>query len=65
MRNIADAALAGDADAAARACSRHLEEAGRVGLQALVEHLTAGHALDLEDGPKVCVLRFPATLCRF
>jgi DNA-binding GntR family transcriptional regulator len=37
MRGIVDAVLAGDADAAARACSRHVEEAGRVGLQALAE----------------------------
>ncbi|MGH3204906.1 MAG: GntR family transcriptional regulator [Streptosporangiaceae bacterium] len=37
MRDIVDAVLAGDADAAARACSRHVEEAGRVGLQALAE----------------------------
>lgn len=37
MRDIVDAVLAGDADAAARASSRHVEEAGRVGLQALAE----------------------------
>ncbi len=37
MRDIVDAVLAGGADAAARACSRHVEEAGRVGLQALAE----------------------------
>jgi GntR family transcriptional regulator, trigonelline degradation regulator len=37
MRDIVDAVLAGDADAAARACSRHVEEAGRVGVQALGE----------------------------
>jgi DNA-binding GntR family transcriptional regulator len=37
MRDLVDAVLAGDADAAARACSRHVEEAGRVGLQALAE----------------------------
>ena len=37
MRDIVDAVLAGDADAATRACSRHVEEAGRVGLQALAE----------------------------
>jgi DNA-binding GntR family transcriptional regulator len=37
MRDIVNAVLAGDADAAARACSRHVEEAGRVGLQALAE----------------------------
>jgi GntR family transcriptional regulator, trigonelline degradation regulator len=37
MRDIVDAVLAGDADAAARACSRHVEEAGRVGRQALAE----------------------------
>src|SRR6266704_2518021 len=35
MRAIVDAVLAGDAEAAARACSRHVEEAGRVALQAL------------------------------
>jgi GntR family transcriptional regulator, trigonelline degradation regulator len=35
LRAIVDAVLAGDADAAARACSRHVEEAGRIGLQAL------------------------------
>jgi len=29
--------LANNADAAARACSQHVEEAGRVGLQALAE----------------------------
>jgi len=37
IRDIVDAVLAGDADAVARACSRHVEEAGRVGLQALAE----------------------------
>lgn len=37
MRAIVDAVRAGDADAAAKACSRHVEEAGRVGLQALAE----------------------------
>ena len=37
MRDIVDAVLAGNADAATRACSRHVEEAGRVGLQALAE----------------------------
>lgn len=37
MRDIVDAVLAGDADAAACACSRHVEEAGRVGLHALAE----------------------------
>lgn len=37
MRDIVDAVLAGDADAAGRACSRHVEEAGRVGVQALGE----------------------------
>jgi DNA-binding GntR family transcriptional regulator len=37
MRDLVDAVLARDADAAARACSRHVEEAGRVGLQALAE----------------------------
>ena len=35
MQAIVDAVLADDAEAAARACSRHVEEAGRVGLQAL------------------------------
>jgi DNA-binding GntR family transcriptional regulator len=37
LRAIVDAVLAGDADAAARACSRHVEEAGRVGLAALIQ----------------------------
>ena len=37
MRDIVDAVLAGDADAAACACSRHVEEAGRIGLHALAE----------------------------
>lgn len=37
LRAIVDAVLDGDADAAARACSRHVEEAGRIGLQALME----------------------------
>jgi GntR family transcriptional regulator, trigonelline degradation regulator len=37
LRAIVDAVLADDADGAARACSRHVEEAGRVGVQALVE----------------------------
>lgn len=41
MRDIVDAVLAGDADAAARACSRHVEEAGRVGLQALADQKTS------------------------
>ena len=35
MQAIVEAVLADDAEAAARACSRHVEEAGRVGLQAL------------------------------
>ena len=35
MQAIVDAVLADDAEAAARACSRHVEEAGRAGLQAL------------------------------
>jgi GntR family transcriptional regulator, trigonelline degradation regulator len=37
LRAIVDAVLGNDADAAARACSRHVEAAGRVGLQALAE----------------------------
>jgi DNA-binding GntR family transcriptional regulator len=37
LRAIVEAVLADDADAAARACSRHVEEAGRIGLQALLE----------------------------
>jgi GntR family transcriptional regulator, trigonelline degradation regulator len=37
LRAIVDAVLANDAEAAALACSRHVEEAGRVGLQALAE----------------------------
>jgi GntR family transcriptional regulator, trigonelline degradation regulator len=37
LRAIVDAVLENDAEAAARACSRHVEEAGRVGLQALDE----------------------------
>ena len=36
MQAIVDAVLANDAEAAARACSRHVEEAGRVGLRALL-----------------------------
>lgn len=37
LRAIVDAVVANDAEGAARACSRHVEEAGRVGLQALAE----------------------------
>ncbi|GAA4464897.1 GntR family transcriptional regulator [Phytohabitans houttuyneae] len=37
LRAIVDAVLAGDADAAAAACARHVEEAGRAGLVALAE----------------------------
>jgi GntR family transcriptional regulator, trigonelline degradation regulator len=37
LRDIVDAVIANDADGAARACSRHVEQAGRVGLQALSE----------------------------
>jgi GntR family transcriptional regulator, trigonelline degradation regulator len=37
LHAIVDAVLAGDADAAAAACSRHVEEAGRVALAALEE----------------------------
>jgi DNA-binding GntR family transcriptional regulator len=37
LRAILVAVLAGDADAAAAACSRHVEEAGRIGVQALRE----------------------------
>jgi len=37
LRAIVDAVLANDAEGAARACSRHVEEAGQVCLQALLE----------------------------
>lgn len=37
LRAIVEAVQAGDAEAAAAACSRHVEEAGRAGLQALAE----------------------------
>ena len=37
IRAIVEAVVAGDEDAAARACSRHVEEAGRAGLAALAE----------------------------
>jgi GntR family transcriptional regulator, trigonelline degradation regulator len=37
LRDIVDAVLANDPDGAARACSWHVEQAGRVGLQALAE----------------------------
>jgi DNA-binding GntR family transcriptional regulator len=37
LQAIVDAVLANDADGAARACSRHVEQAWRVGLQALAE----------------------------
>ena len=37
LRAIVSAVLANDAEAAARACSRHVQEAGRVGLMALAE----------------------------
>jgi GntR family transcriptional regulator, trigonelline degradation regulator len=37
LRAIVDAVLASDPDAAARACSRHVEQAGRVGLEALAK----------------------------
>lgn len=37
LRAIVDAVQAGDADAAAAACARHVEEAGRAGLLALSE----------------------------
>jgi DNA-binding GntR family transcriptional regulator len=37
LRAIVDAVLANDAQAAALACSRHVEEAGRIGLQALAD----------------------------
>ncbi|MGN9910259.1 GntR family transcriptional regulator [Phytohabitans sp. LJ34] len=37
LRAIVDAVLAGDAEAAAAACARHVEEAGRAGLTALSE----------------------------
>jgi DNA-binding GntR family transcriptional regulator len=37
LRAIVDAVLAGDANAAAAACARHVEEAGRAGLIALAE----------------------------
>jgi DNA-binding GntR family transcriptional regulator len=37
LRAIVNAVLANDAEAAACACSRHVEEAGRVGLMALAE----------------------------
>lgn len=37
LHDIVDAVLANDADAAAVACAKHVEEAGRAGLQALSE----------------------------
>jgi GntR family transcriptional regulator, trigonelline degradation regulator len=37
LQAIVDAVLANDAEAAAAACSRHVEEAGRVGVQALID----------------------------
>ncbi|WP_422768699.1 GntR family transcriptional regulator [Plantactinospora sp. WMMC1484] len=37
LHAIVDAVVAGDADAAAAACARHVEEAGRAGLAALSE----------------------------
>nr|MDT0660727.1 GntR family transcriptional regulator [Micromonospora sp. DSM 115978] len=37
LRSIVDAVMAGDAEAAAAACARHVEEAGRVALLALAE----------------------------
>ena len=37
LHDIVDAVLANDADAAAAACAKHVEEAGRAGLQALSE----------------------------
>lgn len=37
LRAIVDAVAAGDADAAAAACARHVDEAGRAGLVALAE----------------------------
>lgn len=39
LRAIVDAVLENDADAAALACSQHVEAAGRVGLQALAEQV--------------------------
>jgi DNA-binding GntR family transcriptional regulator len=45
LRAIMEAVDAGDADAAAAACSRHVEEAGRVVLRALAEQEAQ------EDGP--------------
>lgn len=45
LRAIVDAVISGDAEAAARACSRHVEEAGRVGLCALMEQ--HGHRRDV------------------
>jgi DNA-binding GntR family transcriptional regulator len=44
LRAIVDAALAGDADAAAAACSRHAELAGRTALRALAEQDRAASA---------------------
>jgi GntR family transcriptional regulator, trigonelline degradation regulator len=41
LRAIVDAVLADDAEGTARACSRHVEEAGRVGLLALAEQQSA------------------------
>ena len=41
LRAIVDAVLANDADAAAAACARHVEEAGRAGLIALSEQNSA------------------------
>jgi DNA-binding GntR family transcriptional regulator len=38
LRRIVEAVRAGDADTAEAACRRHVEEAGRIGLQALADN---------------------------
>ena len=46
LRAIIDAVTAGDADAAESACIRHVEEAGRIGLQALTDHAGSDAPID-------------------
>jgi GntR family transcriptional regulator, trigonelline degradation regulator len=49
LRAIVVAVLAGDADAAAQACARHVEQAGRIAQQALAQQALAQPALAQPD----------------
>jgi GntR family transcriptional regulator, trigonelline degradation regulator len=62
LRAIVNAVLADDAEEAGRACSRHVEEAGRLGLQALVDFNEALAAHPGQPGKPAADLARPRAL---